>query len=80
VHLIDIYIIIWYAFVWLPAMAQELQRTPVQKQQQAKTRELIEAIVLLENSEPEVEQIILQKPEENLLVLTKPSTSGGGPG
>jgi len=61
-------------------MAQELQRTPVQKQQQAKTRELIEAIVLLENSEPEVEQIILQKPEENLLVLTKPSTSGGGPG
>lgn len=49
-------------------MAQELQRTPVQKQQQARTRELIEAIVLLENSEPEVEQIILQKPEENLLV------------
>ena len=49
-------------------MAQELQKAPIQKQQQANTRDLIEAIGLLEKSEAQVEQIIQQKFQENPLL------------
>jgi len=49
-------------------MAQELQTVATQKQQQAGTRDLIDAIALLEKSEAQVEQAIQQKLQENPLL------------